>query len=86
MFDFTPLQLFYSAFQCSVTWTPAGVGVGRVGVGVVRLSLTRSRQSRGRDERGGAGSSRIVTTWRYHVGGRPEHAVERRKRSSSTPY
>jgi hypothetical protein len=49
-------------------------------------SPTRSRQSRGRDERGGAGSSRIVTTWRYHVGGRPEHAVERRKRSSSTPY
>jgi hypothetical protein len=39
MYDFTPLQLFYSAFQCSVTWTPAGVGVGRVGVGVVRLYI-----------------------------------------------
>jgi hypothetical protein len=37
MYDFTPLQLFYSAFRCSVTWTPAGVGVGRVGVGVARL-------------------------------------------------
>jgi hypothetical protein len=37
MYDFTPLQLFYSAFRCSVTWTPAGVGVGRVGVGVVTL-------------------------------------------------
>jgi hypothetical protein len=41
MFDFTPLQLFYSAFRCSVTWTPAGVGVGRVGVGVVRLKFHR---------------------------------------------
>jgi hypothetical protein len=37
MYDFTPLQLFYSAFRCSATWTPAGVGVGRVGVGVVGL-------------------------------------------------
>ena len=37
MFNFTLLQLFYSAFRCSVTWTPAGVGVGRVGVGVARL-------------------------------------------------
>jgi hypothetical protein len=37
MYNFTPLQLFYSAFRCSVTWTPAGVGVGRVGVGVARL-------------------------------------------------
>jgi hypothetical protein len=37
MYDFTPLQLFYSAFRCPATWTPAGVGAGRVGVGVVRL-------------------------------------------------
>jgi hypothetical protein len=37
MYGFTPLQLFYSAFRCSVTWTPAGVGIGRVGVGVARL-------------------------------------------------
>jgi hypothetical protein len=43
IYDFTPLQLFYSAFQCSVTWTPAGVGVGRVGVGVARLMLIRYR-------------------------------------------
>jgi hypothetical protein len=38
MYDFTPLQLFYSAFRCPATWTPAGVGAGRVGVGVVRLN------------------------------------------------
>jgi hypothetical protein len=37
MYDFTPLQLFYSAFRCSVTCPPAGVGVSRVGVGAVRL-------------------------------------------------
>jgi hypothetical protein len=40
MYDFTPLQLFYSAFRCPATWTPAGVGAGRVGVGVVRLIIT----------------------------------------------
>jgi gamma-glutamylcyclotransferase (GGCT)/AIG2-like uncharacterized protein YtfP len=48
-------------------------------------SPTRSRQSRGRDERSGAGLSRLVP-WRYHIGGRSEQAVERRRRSSSTPY
>ena len=48
-------------------------------------SPPRSRQSRGKDQRRGAGSSELVTR-RYYVRGRPVHVIERRERSSSTPY